>query len=207
VHNETFTLIKRIDSLSSTQLNVSWQMPNPQMVNGKLKAFKLIYFSIDLLDDLNVVLPLLNNRTKFSFSSANMYLYQQQDEWRTNENLASLVRNDLIDTVVVEPWRTHIVLNNLVPFTNYTCLIQLINQCCESSLKLDELVSSKNRWLMAQTQQSIPDRPALLAFTYVSYTFLNVTWLRPLKPNGVIVAYELWYVASFAFYLLLCVWF
>lgn len=97
----------------------------------------------------------------------------------------------MINAIIVEPNVTNVIVNNLKPFRNYTCFIKVINQGGEAMLLQDK--PSMFKLKMAQTFQSIPSMPKSLIFSYVSYTFLNITWLRPQEPNGKLLAYELWY--------------
>lgn len=92
-----------------------------------------------------------------------------------------------LSEIIVEPEVTSTIVNNLRPFTKYSVYIQLINQAGESPLvSLDTLKS-------ARTYESIPTSPARLIFSYVSFTYLNLTFVRPKQPNGEIKSYEIWY--------------
>ena len=103
----------------------------------------------------------------------------------------------MINIIIVEPNITNIIVNNLKPYKNYSCFIKLINQGGEliNMQTFSELTMSRHSLnsKVAQTLQSIPSQPDNLAFNYVSYTHLNITWLKPSEPNGIILAYELWY--------------
>ena len=106
---------------------------------------------------------------------------------------------DMIDVLIVEPEQTQTILNNLRPYTNYTILVQLINQAGESVLSmksLSELLLSSRKIVLnnhAQTLESVPSQPADLKFSYIAYTHLNLTLVQPRDPNGLLTAYELWY--------------
>jgi hypothetical protein len=112
-----------------------------------------------------------------------------------NENeiikLIDTNEHDMINAIIVEPNVTNVIVNNLKPFRNYSCFIKVINQGGEATILQDK--QSLFKLKMAQTFQSIPSMPKSLIFSYVSYTFLNITWLRPQEPNGNLLAYELWY--------------
>jgi len=41
----SYQLINGVEALSSTELNVSWSQPDEELVNGKLYAYKIVYFA------------------------------------------------------------------------------------------------------------------------------------------------------------------
>jgi protein sidekick len=165
-------------------LNVSWSTPEPDFVNGRLLAYKLIYFNNDFL-------------ANYVGASADEPYDDESDDELAYYSSSKPIEDEksefeLINVVIVEPELNNIIINNLKPFKNYTCFIKLINQAGDSN-DLKFMLSSILLTNTAQTFESIPSTPASLTFGYVSYTFLNVSWLRPLESNGLILAYELWY--------------
>lgn len=167
--NPENSLLKSVSPLSSIELNVTWREASREEINGHLYAYKIVCIYQDYFDqgESNEALnALLNHRQN-----------RQQD--LENENL--------IDVFIIEPEKTHTVLTNLRPYTNYTIVMQLINQAGESLADIDSIKST------AQTYEAIPSPPADLLFTYISYTHLNLTIVRPRHPNGRLLAYELWY--------------
>ena len=121
----------------------------------------------------------------FSSYQANLLKENQLDEYK------------IINDIIIEPTITSTIVNNLKPFTNYTCIIMVINQGSEiiNIQSIFELISTydNSSFNIAQTFPSVPSKPERIAFYYVSYSHLNITWLKPNAENGIIIAYELWY--------------
>ena len=161
-------MIKSVKSLSSTEINVTWSRPKDEVINGNLYAYKILCINNELLD--------LEKLAK----------YFQNEEYDT------LLDDDFINVIIVEPDATSILLNNLKPYKNYTILIQVINQAGESILPFKEINLFDNS-TRAQTFEAIPEAPSILNFNYIAYNYLNLTFFRPTEPNGDILAYELWY--------------
>jgi hypothetical protein len=160
-------LIRSVEAISSTELNVTWSraeiMPHLCKLNGQLIAYKLVYFKTEHLSEMTD----LNN------------LYPSDDS------------SEFVDVLIVQPNLNNIIVNNLKPFKNYSFVLQLINQAGQSALGSNHL--NLNNLTTAQTLESLPNKPSRIVFSYISYTYLNMTWFKPVDANGLILAYELWY--------------
>jgi len=201
---DDIVLIKSVNPLSSTELNIEWSHPNIESINGKLYAYKIVYFKNDL-DYIDSV----KNKNLINFIRKHKsYNDDSENELRKKRQSSDskFFDQNLINEIIVEPELTKVTINNLRPYTKYSVYIQLINQAGESlspfyfltnekynnnELKIKELLSTQLK--SAQTFESIPSSPAKIIYSYVSYTFLNLTWLRPKQPNGEILSYEIWY--------------
>lgn len=116
-------LVKWVKPLSSTEINVTWNRVNEELINGNLYGYRVVYVNNDY----------------FRLPAANLSRYLSTDEpinfysdYVESDTLVS--ENQFINLAVVEPNQTNLVLNNLKPYKNYTVLVQLINQAGESTL-------------------------------------------------------------------------
>lgn len=175
------THIRSVRALSSTEINVTWSQPSDAQINGKLLGYRVVYVNNDYLQSGKVRRMLTRNE---SSSEYNFYPDESLPQTIFESDLTQLV-----DVLIVEPNITNIVLSNLKPFKNYSVFVQLLNEGGESELATNELETSN----MAQTFEATPSQPRRIEFSYISYTFLNVTFYRPVEPNGILKAYELWY--------------
>ena len=122
------------------------------------------------------------------------------DDDDDDDETSALERNELVGVHVVQAYfsassANTAILADLQPYTNYTVHIQLLNEHGDESL-LNISSSAAGGWqttLSARTLESIPEQPARLAFSHVAFSSLNVTWRRPARTNGRLLAYELWY--------------
>lgn len=159
-------MIQSVKALSSTEINVTWTTPTEEYINGWLYGYKISCINNELLDT--------NKLSKY---------FSNQD---------SLMDDDFINIIIVEPELNSILLNNLKPYKNYTILIQVINQAGESILPFKE-INLLDTSLRAQTFESLPSTPFKILFSYVNFNYLNLTFFKPIEPNGQILSYELWY--------------
>jgi len=62
----SYQLLTGIETLSSTELNVTWSQPNEQLINGKLYAYKIVYFINETPDNFEQFLAnfLVPNKSK-----------------------------------------------------------------------------------------------------------------------------------------------
>jgi hypothetical protein len=184
--NSNSNLIESMKALSSTELNITWHHHHHH--NGKLIAYKIYLFSNDMaMMMMNIVNQALE-RSQINFESQQQ---QQQESSSSTSDLVKLIGQseyDKIRVIIVEPTQTSVIVTGLKPYRNYSCFIKVLNQAGES---LSPMMIDHHH--SAQTHQSIPSPPQLILFSYVSYTFLNVTWLRPVDSNGIVLAYELWF--------------
>ncbi|RNA08297.1 sidekick-1 isoform X1 [Brachionus plicatilis] len=160
------SMIQSVKALSSTEINVTWKTPTEEFINGNLYGYKISCINNELLDT------------------------KKLSEYFSNQ--VSLMDDDFINIIIVEPELNSILLNNLKPYKNYTILIQVINQAGESTLPFNE-VNLLDGSIRAQTFESIPSMPSKILFSYISFTYLNLTFFKPIEPNGKILSYELWY--------------
>ena len=207
-------LIKSIETLSSTELNLTWMQPQEELVNGKLYAVKIVYFINNNQDPNDFEQFIQNKDLKAAVKlppteSQPLSNLNDLDEFYLNYPLRLHKRDTptqsrALNVIIVEPNSTSILINNLKPFTAYSVFIQLVNQAGESPSPLNYLFNEATNSTMrrevfnaqfksAQTYQSTPSMPAKLVFSFVAYTFLNLTWLKPEMPNGQILSYEVWY--------------
>lgn len=155
--------ITRLNAISSNELELTWQLPSKETINGKLYGFK-IYF--------------IDNST-FDTNSLSMNTFNA-----LNETILSLIDDNSSNIIIVE-WNVNSwIITNLKPFTTYLVCMQLFNQAGDS------IVSNL---VYERTLESIPSPPKLIKFTYVTFTYLNVSWQEPDSPNGIIVSYEIMY--------------
>ena len=69
-----------VDALSGTQLNVSWSRPSERVVNGRLYAYKLVYFASEFFDDMIVAETALNARIQHPWSTSKLTQQQQRQK-------------------------------------------------------------------------------------------------------------------------------
>jgi len=197
-------LISSVTTLSSTEVNITWLQPNIKMINGKLYGYKIVCIKDDILElDYS---DLIKNKNLLSYTQqSNEVLEFSNRKKRAASNV--MTDQNYINEIIVEPDSNYVIINSLKPFTKYSIYIQLINQGGESVAPFFFLISKNDfsnrtnqikKFLSSQlksakTFESVPSNPSRIIFSYVSYTYLNVTWLKPRQPNGEILSYEIWY--------------
>ena len=97
-----------------------------------------------------------------------------------NNNTQSMFNN----FIVIEPNINSTILINLKSYTTYTVCMQLFNQAGDSPTS--NLVSE-------QTLESTPSPPKSIKFSFIAFTYLNMSWQEPESPNGFILSYEILY--------------
>lgn len=176
--------VRSVRALSSTEINVTWSAPNPDEINGQLLGYRLVFVNNEFINSPKIRRMILRDEQQTADSGVEFYPDQSSPT-----PVEPRVDDSVFDTLVVEPDATYVVLSNLKPFKNYSVFVQLINEAGESELtRLDATPFNT-----AQTFEAMPSQPARIEFSYIAYTFLNVTLYRPRDPNGVLKAYELWY--------------
>lgn len=182
------TNVRSVRALSSTEINVTWSRPSLDQINGELLAYRLVFVNNEFINNPKVRRMILRDDIQLAGSST-AYEFDFYPDESSPTPVEPRVDDSVFDTVVVEPDVTHVVLTNLKPFKNYSVFVQIINEAGESELTSLEANSVNT----AQTFEAMPSQPARIEFSYIAYTFLNVTIIRPRDANGILKAYELWY--------------
>ncbi|XP_077862227.1 protein sidekick-2-like, partial [Saccoglossus kowalevskii] len=79
---------------------------------------------------------------------------------------------------------TEVLLDQLVSYTNYKIQVLGFNAAGDGP---------KSAVIRVRTDQTLPGTPGPLIFTKITMNAVNVTWASPIKPNGIIIGYQVIY--------------